>query len=332
MAAFYKDCAHENTLKNLDFAINKYLKPKASKKWLKDFTLTIPDLEELEKDKKEIMEYEGVIPPGFHWVVHWFVYGLDGPFGQVTGEASDHLIYNLVPPELKPRLYRKSNFENLIPHPSSLVLQQTNAVNCSVCCSLFVFDMVITQSLQTWKTQMKKGGGISEGLNLGSSVLRQELYIWLPKLPPGFNLAQHMIKVYNLFGIELVVLMERLRYMQLETIYQLENLNLNDESWGHFPEEWIPLHGELAGHIYDVSKIFKVDKPFLDNANNLEDNLVQHGLFSDSYVVMNKLKQANLWNMEIINTKCHAAFPSESKLVEMIYKVYGPAFEEHAKK
>src|SRR5688500_9361377 len=202
MAAFYIDCDHQECLNKLDYTTNRYLRYNYKSKWLKKFTFTTKDLKAFDDVQRGIEIFEEIIPPAFHWALHWFIIGLDGPFGQVSGYGTDHLVYQLIPLNLKVKTQRKPTFQNLKPHSSSLVFCQSDLVNCGVCCSMFLYDMIITQNLTSWKHDLEANGTLPKLFKFGSSVLKANLYQLLPNLPKQFDLNDPLLTVYQLFREE----------------------------------------------------------------------------------------------------------------------------------
>src|SRR5687767_10476282 len=129
------------------------MKPSKSDKWMKGFDIPSKDLAEFKKNQDEIINYDRDVPYSFLWVVKWFIFGLDGPFGKVSGCDTESCIYKFVLDNLKCHNSSQAIFHTLKPHASSLIFQQYDYVNCSPSCVMFVYDMLITQTFQSWKQQ-----------------------------------------------------------------------------------------------------------------------------------------------------------------------------------
>lgn len=95
----------------------------------------------------DIENSDGWVPPAFHLVSQWFIFGLDDPFGKVSGHDTTKVIYGMTSKKYSEII----TYTNLMVLKSSLSFIQSNLVNCGVCCTLFVFDILVTQSLNLGK-------------------------------------------------------------------------------------------------------------------------------------------------------------------------------------
>ena len=217
-------------------------------------------------------------------------------------------------------------FDNLKPHASSLVFCQSDVYNCGVWCSLFMYDMMITQTFQTWKLPVEDNGTLPKSFKFGSLVLKEDFYKLLPKQAKGFNLKNHLKNIYDLFREELVILMERLQFLQIENTVGLDNMIIHSDSmwWGQVTEKWTINAQNLQDHLKVKDQV--VNKKLINYANNMEDNKSCHALFDDSYVCLNKTANFAQGNIDIINANLSSSFPDESKFEEAVNAMYEPSF------
>src|SRR5687768_9393906 len=89
MMAMYSNCYFKNTLTQLDFNMHCMLMDKQSKSWLEKFN----SKEEFKVVYDQIMDglakTVGIHAAQHQAVVKWFIFGLNGPFGAVTGVLTD---------------------------------------------------------------------------------------------------------------------------------------------------------------------------------------------------------------------------------------------------
>jgi hypothetical protein len=101
LANLYSVCESEKTSSTLDFVMHRYLRSDQKSKWLKRFNMSKAFMDTFDETQKKIEDKSGLVPPSFHHVVKWFIRGLLGPFGKVTGCYTKALIFHMVPEDTK---------------------------------------------------------------------------------------------------------------------------------------------------------------------------------------------------------------------------------------
>ena len=108
----------------------------------------------------------------FQAVTKWFIHGLSGPFGEVSGvrtKNSARLGFPHAPYE------DLSHPMNVTPPPSAFPFVQKDSHNCGVCCLLFTIDFLVTQSNKSWKIHAKPNESQIACSDLGSALLQEDI-------------------------------------------------------------------------------------------------------------------------------------------------------------
>lgn len=324
LAALYSDCSHENILINIDFTMNCLLNYHYMTSWIKDFRLDGESWKAFQESQKEIEKNDSVVPPAFHFVVKWFVYGLDGPFGKVSGTGTKKVLFHCIPEDKKnPKEIFTNVYDNLLPHSTFLQFKQKDIVNCGACCAMFIFDMLITQAFTTWKIKMPKNGHLPKSFKFGSSILSSDVYDSMGSKGHDFNPDTHLLYLYTLFREELVILIEMLQFLQMDSNCNYSSLNY-DLSWGE-RSKFCTFHQDiLCNHLsFDEEKARKLPK--------LEDNSVRNNLFQTSYIVLNAMKSCDHGNLPLLNTNLGSTFTNEDEFSQLVDTLFAPTFEDHIK-
>lgn len=127
------------------------------------------------------------------------MFELNGPFGKVSGNGTRKIIYKCIPVRKRKKTSTHvAKFKNLLPHPSFLNFGKM-ILSIVVHVAFFLFNMLITQALNTWKIKMASNSILSESFKLGSSVMSPEFHASLWSDNQILNVKDHLKKLYNLY-------------------------------------------------------------------------------------------------------------------------------------
>lgn len=175
--------------------------------------------------------------------------GLNGPFGSV-GTISAKFLQTFYKNDDKQRLtVWKAMPPFLLPSINEFAFMQNDSVNCGICILLFMIDLVASQSDKSWEVPPNDASPFSNSIKMGTTFFDSEVMTEQYKqLPYSDIYRNHCLLLYHVFREEIVVLMERLRFLYLETIQDLHSIEIK-EGWGEIGDKLKQLHKQLEGHI-----------------------------------------------------------------------------------
>ena len=127
-----------------------------------------------------------------------------------------------------------------MPNSSSLVFQQKDTFNCGVCCLLFVYDLLVSQAFTSWQQKITEADTLPNEIRLGASVFN-------PDVGHQEDTKTFVKKLYRFFRFEMILLIERLRYLFLESKFSNTKIEKN-ANWGKGSEAYKALKDELTLH------------------------------------------------------------------------------------
>jgi len=191
-----------------------YLQHNQKDQWLSKFNPLEQFKTSCEESFKNITSSSGIELTQLEMATKWFIHGLTGPFGIVTGSGTKsmaRLCNSINLTSFDPSLFPSV----LIPPPNTLQIVQTDCINCGVCCTLFIRNFLLTQATQWWKVTQDQV--LSPCHYYGSRVLDASIIENLPSLPPKLNIAAYLKLIYNLFLEEFFLIIERLHLLYFES-------------------------------------------------------------------------------------------------------------------
>ncbi|HEY9299713.1 MAG TPA: hypothetical protein VIQ31_25795, partial [Phormidium sp.] len=317
MASLYLESHYENTLKHLDWRMHMYLRHNTRDHWIKKFNDSEEFKTVMEENLEKIQQLSGNMKTAqLQTIIKWFIHGLEGPFGVVSGIQTS----NLARLGFDNRLTEKIPYM-IVPPAERLCIVQNDSNNCGVCCVLFLRDFLATQVSQTWKVP---SGDMFQSMcqNLGSTLLLEKYYKVLPNLPSNFNLQAHLKLIFNLFREEFLLLLERLRLLHLG----MEGTTFSAETLGDF--------GEASERLLEMKKHLMPFIPTVGNSthyntvlrviNDINDDKKQELVFDASnFTVIQKTQDFVTLSPTIINRNLSSAYVNEEELNISICSVYG---------
>jgi hypothetical protein len=223
MASLYEDCCAENTFNKLDFSAHYFLQKRKIKKWSIKFThdpVIWDDAKEMEEAARN-----GGLSPNVYWACKWFLNGLNGPFGNVSLYSHDLIATILKNDNVATTVSSNQIKNNLLPNKNSISFVQDDIVNCGVCCLLFMYNLVTTQHNVSWRIPMNKDGTLPDSIVFGTSTFGLK----------GSVMQEQLNLIYRLVREDIVMLMERLWFLYLESCFGMANIETNVQ-WGVPPE------------------------------------------------------------------------------------------------
>jgi hypothetical protein len=148
----------------------------------------------------------------------------------------------------------------------------------------------------------------------------------LPASPDGFDLDTHMSLLYTFFREEFVIFLERLHFLQIESMLPVENIE-HPPYWGQLSSNWATLNEYFREHL-DFKNIIDVNQDL--DPGGLKDNIYRNDLFYQSFTPFTRIRNWNFGNLQLINKILSTSFNSQSQFVNKINELYGPTFEKHA--
>ena len=108
-----------------------------------------------------------------------------------------------------------------------------------------MFDLLISQHAVSWKSSLTDNGSLPSSFQFGSSVLSANILETLPD--PKFDLQKHLNAFYQLFCEEIVVAIERVRFLYLKNSVGI-NLIDKEANWGVISNELKDLQSCVRHH------------------------------------------------------------------------------------
>ncbi|HEY9297610.1 MAG TPA: hypothetical protein VIQ31_14830, partial [Phormidium sp.] len=318
MAALYTDCSFERTLFNFDFQMHLFLRHDTMQNWITRFNHSEKFYKAAEKTLAEIKAKTELETAKFQAVAKWFIHGLSGPFGVVSGVRtlnSARLGYPHVPYE------DLSHPMNITPPPSSFAFVQKDSHNCGVCCLLFIMDFLVTQATKSWKISVDPSESHLVCSDLGAALLLPSIRDHQLSDRAELQIQGQLKVLYTLFCEELVIMMERLRLLYLEC----QGSQFTDEEkqeWGKLTLAWKALH-QLSHEI--IPRRPKIDiAQFHAKVQELQDNVLRLQVFDPlNYNVIQKTDNFTSFSPKIIDDILGSDFQVTNNLDQVIVAVYG---------
>ena len=154
------------------------------------------------------------MPLWYTFVLKWFLNGLNGLFGVIkhfSDMSLDKFYKNNV--EVAANEWRPVS-RCILPNPKSISFVQRDTVNCGVCSLLFMVNLIVSQVEQFWEVTSNAGERLPTFPMLGTTFCKKTLIddynnrkIWSQELQANLK------TIYEVFQEELVILMERIRFL-----------------------------------------------------------------------------------------------------------------------
>ena len=326
LAYMYHCAAKDKCLNELDFRMHHYLRPRKRKEWEKRFEANPEYWADIKKydDRPECK----TLPHWFEFVVKWFVHGVNGPFGTVSSLSKPFLKAFYHDDVELSKVVWKPVPDFLLPSSKELAFKQDDSVNCGICGLLFMIDLVASQVDNSWEVKGNDASPFPISLQLGSTFFNMNALT--DKDAQGdqnVTIKKHLLSLYHAFREELVLLMERLRFLYLENLEDLNRIEIQ-KGWGKVTDALKNLHKQIEGHI-DTAR--SPDQPqWANKVKKMKDNTLRKQLQG--------LKYDDETNLTILNF-CYAAYESVKKALGIsiksednfkiaVYTMYQPILEK----
>ena len=175
--------------------------------------------------------------------------GVNGPFGSVEKLSNSFLKAFYDNNVELTKVVWKPNIPFLCPSGNVLSFKQNDVVNCGICCLLFLIDLVASQVDESWEVPSNDASAFPSHVKFGSTFFNLDAMRKEARQEDTDNfIQQHLLTLYHVFREELVLLMERIRFLYLENIADLERIELL-EGWGEVGLALKDLHKQQEVHI-----------------------------------------------------------------------------------
>jgi len=196
-----------------------------------------------------------------------------------------------------------------------------------------MIDLVAFQVDNSWEVKANDASPFPSFLRLGSTFFNPKaLTDKDAQEDQNVMKKRYLLSLYHVFREELVLLMERLRFLYLENFVDLENMEIQ-QGWGEVGAALKDLHKQMKGHI-DTAR--SLDQPQLANkVKKMKDNAFWKQLQGLKY-------EDDTNHLTIINF-CYAAYEGVNNALgitiesnrdfEMaLYNMYQPILEKSSLK
>jgi len=181
-----------------------------------------------------------------------------------------------------------------------------------------MFDLIISQSTVSWKAPLNEDGSLPPTITFGTSVLTTSDFKNLVQNQDG--LQQHLNSLYQLFREEIVVLMERLRFLYLVNSVGVGHIE-KKKDWGELSKKLKVLQTRLSPHFQ--GDYTPDSKAFVQAYTKMQDNLHRtKGFLSLNHVVVFPTANFTSGSLEIINQLLGTKFADEESFIQAIEKLY----------
>ncbi|HEY9299411.1 MAG TPA: hypothetical protein VIQ31_24230, partial [Phormidium sp.] len=276
LAMMYHDARFQEHAPNLDYFMHHYFQAAKRAKWINGYKAN-DDFWSQVKKMDDWAAYKD-LPHWFSFAFKWFVHGLNGPFGTVSkwSDPFVQIFYENDPGVAATSWTAIPPF--IVPNSKCLKFCQMrgDVVNCGVCCLMFIIDLVTSQVDQPWNGPLNTRNTLPDVIRLGSTFLDKSVQDHLGTEHLKFDQDKHLRALYRLFREEIVVLMERIRFLHCETFASLSRIE-RIEGWGELNDKTKVLHRSLRSHITKDIPSNKGD--WSRRIGNMKDNHLRQEMF-----------------------------------------------------